>query len=151
MGNRSAQTYNADDFISEVTAEESVHEEEEDQQEDLEEQSTHEVDPFDVTIKEELLSSEPTVKRKKTDLTSLMTETLKEYGKRSRERHISRKQILEEQLMNDPERNDALYQFFMSMYHTAKSMPKHVQIQIRKQVFETVTKAEEELILLTNE
>lgn len=151
MGNRSIQTYNTEDFISEVTAEESFHEEEEeDLQEDPDDQSTHEVDPFDVTIKEELISTEPVIKRKKSDLNSLMKETLKEYGQRSREREIDRKQILEDKLMNDPERNDALHQFFMSMYHTTKSMPKHVQIQIRKAVFETVTKVEEDL-LLTNQ
>lgn len=150
MGNRSIQNqnYSTDDYLSEVTAEESVYEEEE-EEEDIQEEPDEQplqVHPFVVTVKEELISPEPAVKRKKSDLTSLMKETLKEYGQRSRERQLDRKQILVEQL-NDPERNDALLQFFMSMYHTTKSMPKDVQIQIRKVVFETVTKAEEDLLL----
>lgn len=62
---------------------------------------------------------------------------------RSKNRDDLRKSILQ----RDPShslQNDALYQFFLSMYNTTKSLPGKYQRRIRNKIYETVSQAEEE-------
>lgn len=42
---------------------------------------------------------------------------------------------------------DAMYHFFMSMYNISKEMPKKIQLQIRRKVFEIMSEAEEEYLM----
>ncbi|KAG8240440.1 hypothetical protein J437_LFUL003154 [Ladona fulva] len=96
--------------------------------------------------REHQISKSPQSKTKKTDIASLLQLTYEKHNRNSKEREVIRKQIIEEKRREEMRKNDALYQFFMSMYNSTRAMPKYVQVQVKRKIFESVTVAEEEVI-----
>ncbi|XP_028131789.1 uncharacterized protein LOC114327381 isoform X1 [Diabrotica virgifera virgifera] len=73
-----------------------------------------------------------------------LSEPIKRYINNSEER-VKRKLIQQlSQEEKESHRDDALYQFFMSMYTITKKLPMKYQRQVRMKVLEEVSKAEEE-------
>lgn len=63
--------------------------------------------------------------------------------KRSKERDAMRKAVLQHDSPH-PLQGDALYQFYLSMYYTAKGLPVKYQLRIRNRIYEAVSQTEEE-------
>lgn len=61
--------------------------------------------------------------------------------RRDEERRMLLQQSKEEK---DSQQNDALFQFFMSMYNITKDLPMRQQRQVRRKLFEAVSNAEDE-------
>lgn len=55
-----------------------------------------------------------------------------------------RQKMIDEGLSLQRDQNDALFQFFLSMYSTTKGLPSKYQRQIRNKVYEAVSQAEEQ-------
>ncbi|XP_076182379.1 uncharacterized protein LOC143154291 [Ptiloglossa arizonensis] len=64
--------------------------------------------------------------------------------KRCKNKDVTWRENMANRLKPEKEENDALYQFFLSMYNSTKMLPRHLQFQIKKTLFQTVSDAEEQ-------
>ncbi|XP_049768296.1 uncharacterized protein LOC126104909 [Schistocerca cancellata] len=78
-------------------------------------------------------------KKKKADVSKIILESINSYEERAKKRDILRERSLHQE-------NDALHQFFMSMYLSTKEMPKAYQVLVKKKVFQIVSETEEEIL-----
>lgn len=92
-------------------------------------------------------SSAPAVHRKKADvakrddLQAMLKQSIQQREERARKRAEERKVLLSSNTTDD-----ALYNFFMSMYQLTKTMPSGYQHRVRDQIYQAVSQAEGELL-----
>lgn len=80
-------------------------------------------------------------KRSKNRNDHLLQQFIQSSEKRMKQREEIRENLLKKGTENQ---NDGLYNFFISMYATTKSLSPRLQRQVRKKVFEAVMEAEEQ-------
>lgn len=81
---------------------------------------------------------------KKTALSDPIRSYIQNSEERAKRREEERKMLQEQrQREKDSHKNDALYQFFLSMYNITKTLPMRQQRQVRRKLFEIVSEAED--------
>lgn len=117
----------------------------EEEDDEVEKQSQAECSNSILNVSDEPeLSVNPPKKLKKSNSSERNT-TIEQYLKqseiRAKKREAERKQIYESKASSQ---NDALFQFFLSMYNTTKQLPVAYQRKIRNGMFKLVTDTEEQ-------
>lgn len=87
-------------------------------------------------------SSKQSKKRKQDDMQSLLKRALQQRDERTKKREEERRKLESRDNLTD----DPLYNFFISMYQLTRKMPPNYQHRVRTQLFQAVSKAEEEIM-----
>ncbi|RZF46507.1 hypothetical protein LSTR_LSTR009289 [Laodelphax striatellus] len=92
----------------------------------------------------------PSTKKSKPSLNSseekILLKTLKSYETKSVASDL-RNSLTNISSPKNPNSDDPLFSFFISMYNTTKSLPVRQQLEVRRQVFNLVTKIEENVLI----
>jgi len=73
----------------------------------------------------------------------VMRKFIEESDKRAKKRDELRQNLVAETQKQEELKNDALYQFFMSMYNITKGLPTKYQREVRRNLFQAVSDAED--------
>ncbi|RZF46508.1 hypothetical protein LSTR_LSTR009290 [Laodelphax striatellus] len=77
---------------------------------------------------------------------SIIMKTLKNLEERAVARDSLRRTIESMSTAHKHSENDPLYSFFISMYNTTKNLPVRQQLEVRREVFNLITKIEESVL-----
>ncbi|CAI6359878.1 unnamed protein product [Macrosiphum euphorbiae] len=73
----------------------------------------------------------------------VMRKFIEDSDKRAKKRDELRQNLVAETQKQEELKNDALYQFFMSMYNITKGLPTNYQREVRRNLFQAVSDAED--------
>lgn len=112
----------------------------------MEEDEVTILQPSVVTNQPDEETDQPVFKkmRKTSDIDPALLRFIEDSEKRGKRRDELRQQLILQGQQQAQLQNDALYQFFISMYNTTNDLPRSYQRRVRRKVFEVISQAEDD-------